>query len=151
MTRDNTVDEHPIFHDPRYDETLLKKHLIQGQFEALCETYGKSTITDLIVNADSLNRYPTGLYLSNSECYTKFSSLIDPMLEDIHKAEIIEMHPAANYGDLTVFHRIQSDSIESIEISCSRSLKSFPFVTGMSELDLQNILSMVMFHVPSWQ
>lgn len=121
----------------------MKKHLAKDQFDALCETYGKHAIADLIVHADALNRYPTGLYLSSSDCYTKFAPLIDPMVMELHKTELAEPHPATDYGDFSVFGRLECDSIAGIEISCSRSLKGYPFITGMSEADFEQILSMV--------
>lgn len=144
MDNKHTVsDEHPIFYDAKYEGTILKKHLVKDQFETLCETYGKNAINALIVHADALNRYPTGLYLSSSECYTKFAPLIDPMIMELHKTELTSSHPAVDYGDFGVFQRLELESITSIELSCSRSLKGYPFVTSMSEADLEEVLSMV--------
>lgn len=130
---------HSIFGDPKYDGTLIKKYLTEDLFNTLQESRSKATIIDLISNVNSI-----GLLMLNGDCYSKFSVLIEPILKEIHKIEIIEeQHPDSDFGDFSVFESLQCEAIEFIEISCNRSIENFDFIPGMNEQDLENVLTMV--------
>lgn len=130
---------HLVLGDPKYDGTLIKKHLTEDLFKTLQETQGKPTIIDLISNVNSI-----GLLMLNGDCYTKFSVLIEPILKEIHKIEMIEeQHPESSFGDFDAFESLHCEAIESIEINCNRSIENFDFIPGMNEQDLENVLTLV--------
>lgn len=122
----------------------MKKYLTEDMFKCFTEHDEKPSIVDCIVKADALDLHPFGIVALNGNCYTKFSELFEPIIKEIHGLEDnIEKHPDSNWGDGSQFEALNSDRIISIEISCSRSLTGFDFISGMNEQDLENVLTTV--------
>lgn len=132
-----------IFDDTKYEATLVKKYLTENLFESLSEIGDKPSIVDCIVKADALESYPLGVIALNGDCYTKFADLFEPIIKEIHGIDITDKYPDSDWGDGTVFDNLNNDNIISIEMSCSRSLAGIPFIPGMNEQDLENVLTIV--------
>lgn len=135
-----------IFDNSAYETTLVKKYLTENMFESFTEYDNKPNIVDCIVKADALVSHPLGIIALNGDCYTKFSELFEPIIKEINSLDnSIEKHPDSDWGDENQFETLNSDRIISIEISCSRSLTGFNFISGMNEQDLENVLTTVGF------
>lgn len=114
-------------------------------FESFTEYDNKPTIVDCIVKANALDSHPLGIIALNGDCYTKFSELFEPIIKEINGLDnSIEMQPVSDWGDdNNQFEPLNTDRIISIQISCSRSLTGFNFISGMNEQDLENVLTTV--------
>lgn len=142
----DSISYRSIFDDSAYETTLVKKYLTENMFKSFTEYDSKPTIVDCIVKADALDSHPLGIIALNGDCYTKFSELFEPIIQEINGLDnSIEKHPDSDWGDENQFEPLNSDRIISIEFSCSRSLTGFNFISGMNEQDLQNVLSTVSF------
>lgn len=135
-----------ILNDPMYDKTLVKKYLTEELFRKLCELQDdEPSITDCIAKVNELQANPFGVYPLNGKCYSKFTTLFEPIIKEIHCIdELNQSHPECDWGDVNAFEMFENDSIESIEISCVRSLANMPFIkTGITEQDLEIMLNTV--------
>lgn len=141
--RDDSNAYSEIFRDRNYENTLIKKYLTEEQFKKLLEQNDGPSIIDCIVKVDAIAYSPCGVRATNSNCYTKFTDLFEPIIKDIHCVDELNKHPDCDWGDESVFQKFDNKAIVSIEMSCSRSLANIPFIPGISESDLQIILSKV--------
>lgn len=138
----STYDE--IFNDSKYDETLIKKYLTEELFAKLHKLSDEPSIIDCIANVDALQANPFGVIVSNGNCYSTFADLFEPIIKDVHCIDGFGKYPECNWGDVDfVFEKIENDAIVSTEISCCRSLANVPFIPGISEHQLETILTTV--------
>lgn len=132
-----------IFNDPKYDGTLIKKYLTEDLFDKLFKLPNEHSIVDCIAKVDTLDNNPFGVIALSANCYTAFKDLFEPIVKEIHCLNDCIKQPECDWGDANVFEKISTESIQSIEISCSRSLTNHPFIPNANEQDLQTILTTV--------
>lgn len=129
-----------VFNDSSYDGTLVKKYLTEELFKKLIGLPNEPSIIDCIAKVNTLQRNPFGVIVSNGNCYNTFSDLFEPIIKEIHCVDEFIKHSDCDWGDASVFGKLESESIVSLEINCSRSLANIPFISGASEQDLEAIL-----------
>lgn len=134
---------HEIFSNPKYDETLIKKHMTEELFTKLLERSDEPSIIDCIAKVDELQANPFGVIVLNGNCYKKFADLFEPIIKDIHCVDEFSKYPECNWGDVNIFEILPNDIIVSTEISCCRSLANIPFIPGINEQNLEIILTTV--------
>lgn len=132
-----------LFNDPKYDGTLAKKYLTEELFKKL--QMKSPIIIDCLAKFNTLDTNPAGVVALNASCYTIFCDLFDPIIKEIHCVDdFASEYPNSSWGGDTVqFEKFDSESILSVEISCTRSIMNMPFVCGANELELQTILTTV--------
>ncbi|KAH9500180.1 hypothetical protein Btru_077421 [Bulinus truncatus] len=116
-------------------KSLLKKYLTKDTFEKLKEkkTSHNATLGDCILSGVLNLDSGIGLYSADSESYSEFALLFDPVIKDYHKLKASEpiTHPASDYGDLENLGFADLDPegamIVSTRIRVGRSHKDFAF------------------------
>lgn len=144
--QDKTKTYDEIFNDPKYEETLIKKHLTEELFTKLLNLSDESSsIIDCIASVNELQANPFGVIASNGNCYNKFSDLFEPIIKHVHCVDEFGKYPENNWGDVNVFERLSpnDDVIVFTEISVSRSLANIPFIPRINEQNLEIILTTV--------
>ncbi|XP_031621141.1 arginine kinase-like [Contarinia nasturtii] len=144
--RDKQDMYHEMFNDPKYDGILIKKYLTEELFRKLYKLQdNEPSIIDCIAKVNELQANPFGVYPLNGKCYSKFRALFEPIIKDIHCIDDeFHNHPDCDWGDVNAFEIFENERIESIEISCVRSLANMPFIkSGINEQDLEIILNTV--------
>ena len=138
--------EYPVF--PSDCKSLLCKHLSKEVFDALKDrqTSNKVSLKDVInsglVNADS----GIGVYAGDSESYSVFAALFDPIIEDYHGFKVDDNHSS----DLDASHLNapnpdpNNDYIISTRIRVARNLADFPLgpaITKAQRNEVEKIVS----------
>lgn len=111
-------------------KSLLKKHLTKDVLDQLKhrKTEFGSTLWDVIqsgiVNLDS----GIGVYAPDTQAYTTFAELFDPIIEDYHGFKKDDFHPEHYWGNPDEFGVLDDEGqlIVSTRIRIGRSIKGFP-------------------------
>lgn len=139
---DDLTSYQKIFSDPKYDGTLVKKYLTEDLFKKLMEIQDPSII-DCIAKVNTLHSNPFGVVVFSANCYSAFSDLFEPIIQEIHCVDEFNQYPDVDWGDVNVFEKLKNEAIISMEISCCRSLSKIPFITGINEQGLECVLTTV--------
>lgn len=131
-----------IFSDSKYDGTLVKKYLTEDLLKKLMEIQEPSII-DCIAKVNTLDTNPFGVNVFNANCYSAFCDLFEPIIKEIHCVDEYSAYPNVDWGDVNMFEKLESETIISMEISCCRSLSKIPFISGINEQGLENVLTTV--------
>lgn len=119
-------------------KSLLKKHLTREIFDQLkdVKTSFGSTLLDCIQSGLENHDSGCGIYAPDSDAYTDFAAIFDPIIEDYHVGfGSGSVHPQFEWGDPAVLHNLDPENkyIVSTRVRCGRSLEGFPFNPKMSE------------------
>lgn len=140
---DEPTTYHEIFNNSKYDGILIKKYLTEEIFKTLLKQQDKPSIIDCIAKVNALPNNPFGIVVLNANCYSKFVNLFEPIIKDIHCVDELNKYPDCDWGDASVFEKLDNVTIVSTEISCCRSMANVPFIPGINEHDLESILTQV--------
>lgn len=128
--------------------SLLKKYLTQDVFESLKlrkTSYG-STLMDVVQSGLANPDSSIGIYAPDSEAYTVFSELFDPIIEEYHTGfSSDKMHPDLNWGDPDELGNLDVEGkyIVSTRVRCARSVQGYPLNPTMTEDHYRNLEKMV--------
>lgn len=119
-------------------KSLLKKHLTREIFDDLKDgkTSFGSTLLDCIQSGLENHDSGCGIYAPDSNAYTEFAAIFDPIIEDYHVGFGSDsVHPAFEWGDPEVLLNLDPKNkyIVSTRVRCGRSLDGYPFNPKMSE------------------
>lgn len=122
-------------------KNLVRKHLTIEMLEKTASV--TPTIMDCIEQSKILPENAIGLAAVSPECYTDLATIFEPIIEEYHCVAADVRQPNCQWGDSNEFEKFDDDSVQSIRISCRRSIGKHPFVIGMSENQLTEVLAMV--------
>ncbi|CAH1785814.1 unnamed protein product [Owenia fusiformis] len=127
--------EFPTFKDD--NRSLMRKHLTKALWDKLKDHKTKTAgwtlaqaINTGVVNSDSL----VGCHAGDSESYTDFKELFDPVIEEYHggygpeRKHVTDLDPAKLKGDIE-----KKSNIKSTRIRCARNLFGFPLNPGSTK------------------
>lgn len=119
-------------------KSLVKEYLTEDIFNQLVnlKTDLNGTLLDNIQCGLTHFDAEVGVYASDQHAYETFSSLFDPVLEDIHDAEgegdppVPVTQPDVDWGDIEELKDLDPERlfIKSISISANRALDGVPFM-----------------------
>lgn len=119
-------------------KSLLKKHLTREVFDKLKlrKTSMGATLLDVVQSGFANLDSSIGVYAPDTESYTVFKELFDPIIEEYHagfKPE--DHHPATVYGDMEKFVNLDPTGkyVISTRVRCGRSINLFPLNPCMTE------------------
>lgn len=127
--------------DPRYANTLVKKHLTVEMLEKTAKITPK--IMDCIEQSQILPENSIGIAALSPDCYTQLATIFEPIIEEYHCVAADVRQPSCQWGDASEFENYGDDSVRSIRISCRRSIGKQPFIIGMNEIQLTEVLAKV--------
>lgn len=128
--------------------SLLKKYLTKEIVDDLkihCTALG-STLLDCIRSGVENLDSNVGIYAADPECYDKFKSIFNPIIEDYHVGfHLAGPQPASNWGDATSLAKLDPDGkyIVSTRIRCGRSLDGRAFHPHLDEEQYISIMNVV--------
>ena len=124
--------------------SLLKKYLTRKVFEKLKNrktSYG-STLLDVIQSGVANLDSGIGVYAPDSEAYSTFADLFDPIIEEYHGGfGPKDIHPPSDWGNPMNLGSLDLEGkyIISTRVRCGRSLKGYRFNPTMTEDDYREI------------
>lgn len=120
---------------------LITKYLSIEVVKRACELKAKPLIMECI-EASALSCSPSiGILAANLECYNTLAMIFEPLIEDIHSVANDVKQPSCFWGDWKAFERLDDEFVQSIRISCRRSIVNFSFAIEMNEQDFENVLN----------
>lgn len=132
-------------------ESLLQKHLTKDLYSQLLDIKTdsfESTLLDCIryYSRNIVGRADIGLFATDSECYDKFGTLFEPIINEYHgiDGEAIDQ-PLCDWGDATLFGFLDpnANNIKWIKIVCRRSIDGELYTPRMNETQLNGVLEKV--------
>lgn len=127
--------------DPRHANTIVRKHLTIEMLEKTAKS--KPKIMDCIEQSQVLGENEIGIAAMSPECYTQLAIIFEPIIENYHCVAADVRQPIYQWGDSNEFEKFGDDSVQSIRISCRRSIGKQSFVIGMNENQMTEVLAMV--------
>lgn len=127
--------------DPRYAKTIIRKLLTIEMLEKTVKI--APSIMDCIEKSLLYSEESIGIAALGPECYTNLSPIFEPIVEDYHCVAADVKQPNSQWGDSKEFEMLADDSVQSIRMSCRRSIGEQPFVISMNENQLAEVLAMV--------
>lgn len=129
--------------DPRYANKLIRKHLSIEMLEKTAKI--TPTIMDCIEQSQFHAPTAIGIAALSPVCYIHLATIFEPIIEDYHCVAADVKQPNYQWGDSNEFEKFDDDShaVQSIRISCRRSIEKKPFVIGMNENQMAEVLAMV--------
>lgn len=127
-------------------KSLLKKHLTRELFVQLkgLKTSLGSTLLDCIQSGLAHHSSGCGIYASDTEAYTTFADLFDPIIEEYHIGFGREaVQSDLNWGDPTQLVTIDPDEkyVISTRVRCARSFDRMPLQPRMTEPQYLEIMN----------
>lgn len=131
-------------------DSLLQKHLTKELYtssvDIKTETF-ESTLLDCIkaYSRNNVGLAAIGLFATDADCYSKFSGLFNPIIEEYHGACGDTAQAACDWGDPTQLGFLDPNgvTIEWIKIVSRRSIDGHLFTPRMNEHNLVEMLEMV--------
>lgn len=129
-------------------KSLLKKHLTKEIFDNLkdLKTSSGSTLVDCINSGVQNEKSGVGVYAADSECYSTFKELFDPIIREYHKLGSGEAkHPALNFGNSSSLPNLDPEGKFVISTRCrtARSFSVIPLNAKMTKEHYMQLESMV--------
>lgn len=119
-------------------KSLLKKYLTQEVFDKLKDkktSYG-STLLDCVQSGFENHDSGVGIYAPDSEAYTVFADIFDPIIEDYHMGfKAGDHHPAKDFGNYDTLVNVDPTGkyVVSTRVRCGRSLDGYAFNPCLTE------------------
>lgn len=127
--------------DPKNKTKLITKFLTIEAIHKACELKAKPLIMECIEESLSLCSPSIGIAAAKPECYNSLAIIFEPLIEEIHSVANDVKQPNCCWGDWKEFENLDNAFVQSIRISCRRSIANFPFSIEMSEQDFENVLN----------
>lgn len=143
--------------DDETGSSLLKEYLTEDIYEEIkdLKTELRGTLLDNIQSGLTHFDSEIGVFASDQHAYTNFSSLFDPVLEDIHEVEATEAvegeetkivkQPDVDWGTSEELMDLDPEGlfVKSVSVSVCRSLNGIPFMPLISQDQLQEVVDKV--------
>jgi arginine kinase len=134
--------------------SLLKEYLTEEIFENLkdLKTELLGSLLDNIQCGLAHFDSEIGIFASDQHAYTEFAELFDPVLEDIHEVEAVEVkdvkvasQPDVDWGTADEMIDLDPEGlfIKSVSVSVGRALNGIPFMPTVSKEQLQEVVDTV--------
>ncbi|ESO89232.1 hypothetical protein LOTGIDRAFT_183253 [Lottia gigantea] len=131
--------------DANKSKSLLKKHLTPNIYNELKNVKSKfgGTLADCIRSGCMNPESGVGIYASDPDAYTTFAAILDPVIKDYHKVDVLK-HPKPDFGDINNLGFGDLDPskemIVSTRVRVGRSHASYgfpPVITKQDRIDME--------------
>ena len=126
------------------NKSLLKLFLTKNVMDQLKEkkTGLKGTLLDCIQSGLVILDDPIGIFACDSEAYTLFAPIFDPLIEKIHGFKKYDKQPVVDWGEICQIPDL-NDGVLTVRVDCCRNVEGYPFISNMSMDQFEEIMKTV--------
>lgn len=126
------------------NKSLLKLFLTKNVMDQLKEkkTSLKGTLLDCIQSGLEILDSSIGIFACDSEAYSLFAPIFDPLIEKIHGFKKVGKQPAVDWGEVCQIPDLK-DGVLSVRVDCSRNVDCYPFISNMNFDQFEEIMGKV--------